>query len=154
MSLSAVRAAIVAKLNAVPGIGRVHNYERFAATNSKFIELYANDDDQILGWHVRRVATASQFITFNRWKETTSWEIRGYAGLNDAAASELALDELVELIRAAFRADDTLGGVVDTCTTNEAAGVQLADSGPVMFAGVLSNSVRLSLRTVSTVIAP
>lgn len=150
MSLEAIRAAIVAKLNAVPGIGRVHRYERFAATNAKFVELYANGD-QILGWHVRRVAAETKPVSFDHAEEATSWEIRGYASLSDANESEIELDALVEAIRAAFLADDTLGGAVETCSTQSAAGLQLVDSGPVMFAGVLCHGVRLTLRTVETV---
>ena len=149
MSLATVRAAIVAKLTAISGIGRVHNYERFATTNSAFAELYASAG-KILGWHVRRVSDETRFLSFGLREVATNWEILGYASLSDADATEIALDTLVESIRAAFLADDTLGGAVVTITTPNAAGVQLADSGPVMFAGVLCHSVRLTLRTVST----
>ncbi len=111
MSLETVRAAIVAKLNAVPGIGRVHSYERFAATNAKFVELYATGD-KILGWHARRVAAETKPVSFDVHEDATSWEIRGYASLADANESEIAMDTLVESIRAAFLADDTLGGAL------------------------------------------
>jgi len=152
VSLATIRAAIVAKLNTVSGIGVVHDYERYASQAADFRTLYLTGG-QILGWHVRRVSVSSKFIAYGEWEETNSWEIRGYAGLNDADASEIAMDNLVEAIRAAFRADDDLGGVVDSCTTPDAAGIQLTSSVPVMFAGVLCHGVLLSLRTVSTATA-
>ena len=147
MSLETIRAAIVDKLDSIPGIGRVHSYERFASTNAKFVELYATGG-QIRGWHVRRVATTQTSYAVGRWQTVHVWEVRGYVSLSDADASEIALDALVESIRAAFHADDSLGGVVDTCERPDSAGVQLVDSGPVMFAGVLCHGVRLKLYTV------
>lgn len=153
MSLETIRVAIVAKLQSIPGIGLVHGYERFARSEKEFRDVYSTDG-QILGWHVRRVATSETSGGFGIWRATHRWEIRGYAGLNDAAASEIALDELVEAIRDAIRADDNLGGVVDTCSLPDASGAQLDDSGPVMFAGVLCHGVRLTLHTVGFVLQP
>jgi hypothetical protein len=150
MSLETIRAAIVAKLNAIPGIGLVHGYERFASGEKDFRAMYSNGS-RILGWHVRRVATEETSVALGRWQTIHRWEIRGYAGLSDADASEIAMDNLMEAIRDAFRADDSLGGAVDTCTRPDAAGIQIADSGPVMFAGVLCHGVRLTLRTVQSV---
>lgn len=147
MSLETIRAAIVARLNATPGIGRVHSYERFARSEKEFRDLYA-DGNRILGWHVRRTKThsvgrgAAHQVAHN-------FSIRGFMSLEDASASELAFDALIESIRAAFRADDTLGGLARTCSDETGAGVQVADSGPVMFAGVLCHAATLQL-TVHT----
>lgn len=148
MSLATIRAAIVATLNTVPDIGRVHDYQRYA-TAQKFIELYATGG-KIRGWYVRRATRASRFISYGKWEVTNSWEVRGYASLSDADASEIALDNLVESICAAVLADETLGGAVESCTTREGSGLQLTDSGAVKLVDVLCHSVGLRLQTVTT----
>jgi len=148
MPLETIRAAIVAKLKTIPGIRPVHSYERFAQGAKEFRELYA-DGNRILGWHVRRVASREIYVGIDDGLLQTDheWIIRGFHGLDDAAASEITFDALIELIRYAFRADDDLGGVVHTCSTDEAAGIQVLDSGPVMFAGVLCHATTLTLVT-------
>lgn len=153
MSLSAIRAAIVAKLAAVPDIGRVHNYERFAAHEKQFRELYATAEGRILGWHVRRVATREVSGAVGISMQVVTWRLTGVMALADAGASELAFDDRVEAVRDAFRADETLGGVVaDICdlTAGEGEkehGIQVERSEPVMFAGVLCHRVQLALTT-------
>jgi hypothetical protein len=74
--------------------------------------------------------------------------------LDDAAASELVFDDLIESIRDAFAADETLGGTVAQCAVpddgsgNGESGIQLDDTGPAMFAGVLCHVCRLGLNTI------
>lgn len=144
--LATIRAAIVAKLTAIADIGVVHDYERFAKGEKDFRDLY-QVGDRILGWHVRRVRTAEKSPVLGRWYTSHDWEIRGFMGLDDAGQSEIVFDALVEAIREAFRLDGSLG--IDGLFTvdPDSAGIQLADSGPVMFGGVLCHSARLTLRT-------
>jgi len=144
--LATIRAAIVAKLQGVPGIGLVHDYERFAKSNSDFQTLYTTAG-ALLGWHVRRVRTVERERGIGTYTTDHLWRIAGFMALVDGAASEKAFDDLVEAIRTAFRADDELGGVVGTCIHEEFAGIRLDDSGPVMFAGVLCHGARMSLLT-------
>ena len=90
-------------------------------------------------------------VQVGRLVVATTWQIRAYQGLDDAAASEKAFDDLVDAFADAIRDDDTLGGAVRSCAPDGLdgiAGVQLDDSGPVMFAGVLAHSARLRLVTV------
>jgi hypothetical protein len=143
-----VRAAIVAKLQAVPGVGVVHPYERYVEKPGKFLELFTVDG-RVAGWIVRRVAERemADSSAFNRVE--TDWELRGYASLLDAEQSELSFDSTVDRVRDAFRSDQSLGGVVTGLSASAAVGLQLADSGPVMFAGVLCHSARLTLTTIS-----
>lgn len=144
--LPTIRAAIVAKLSGIPDIGVVHEYERFARAEKDFRDLYA-DGDRIRGWHIRRVATMEKSPAVGRWYTTHEWEIRGFIGLDDAGRSEIVFDGLIEAIRDAVRQDESLG--IDGCITvdTDTAGIQLVDSGPVMFGGVLCHSARLTLRT-------
>lgn len=39
-TLSAARSALLAVLGAVPGVGKVHSRERFAASDAEFRKLY------------------------------------------------------------------------------------------------------------------
>jgi hypothetical protein len=77
------------------------------------------------------------------------WRISGFLSLDDANQSEIVFDNLVEAVCDAFRADETLGGLIaGTVMDNpNVAGIQVEDSGPVMFAGVLCHSARLVLYT-------
>lgn len=148
---ASIRTAIVARLNTVPGIGRVHAYERYANQLGDLAALYAWDagggQKQLRGWFVRRVGIRESHPSESLFREDIAWQIRGYMALSDAAESELAFDGLIDAIRAAFRTDDTLGGAVDTCWINEEVGIQMEDAGPVLFANVLCHSARLILKT-------
>jgi len=144
--LETIRTAIIAKLEAVANIGLVHNRQRFAAKEEIFRELYIQEA-QLLGWHVRRVATREISPNSGRWIGDHDWEIRGYQGFSDVDESELAFDALIEAIRDAFREDETLGGVVFSTVTDRRAGIEVAESLPVMFTGVLCHSCKLLLTT-------
>lgn len=148
--LATIRAAIVATLQSVPDVGRVYDRERFAKNEKEFRDLY-KAGDLLLGWHVRRRATRESSDALGRWTVTHEWQVRGFRALDDAGASELAFDGLIEATRDAFRADESLGGVVDTTVLGDGpddpAGLQLLESGPVMFCGVLCHGARLALFT-------
>lgn len=138
-----IRAAIVARLKTVAGIGAVFAFERYAKTDKDFRVIYAAGE-QVLGWHVRRVARRE--APANN-EVLTTWEIRGFMSLADEAESELALDALIDAICDAWRADPTLGGVVIYPKDDGMAVPELADAGPVMFTGTLCHSARLRLVT-------
>jgi hypothetical protein len=138
-----IRAAIVAKLQTVSGIGQVYDYERYGKTDKDFREIYAAKD-RVLGWHVRRVARREDALNN---EVMTDWEIRGFMSLEDAGASELDFDTLIDAIGDAWRADPTLAGVVLYPRDEARVVPELADSGPALFAGVLCHGARLKLTT-------
>lgn len=146
--LDDVRSGIVRLLEGIGGIGKVHGFERYAVKERDFRALYADAAGHVLGWHVRRVRTHETTYGVGGYDTRHHWRVVGLQAVVDDAASELALDDLVEQIRAAGRADDTLGGVVATCITDERAGFELVDSSPVLFGGVLCHRVILELTTV------
>lgn len=149
-AVAAIRAAIVATLRSVPGIGVVNDHERYAKAVDGLRALYVpSGEQQLRGWWVRRVKLAERDRVLPRSIEYTQWRIQGVMALDDASASELAFDDLIETARAAFRANDTLGGTVSQCALPDGseAGLQLLDAGPVNFAGVLCHGARLSLTT-------
>ena len=145
-----IRGAIINRLVAVPGIGQVYRYQRYAAQQSEFRRLY-QVGDQVLDWYVRRMATAERVDTIAWNEEHRQWRIEGVMSLNDAAASEITFDALIDEIRSTFRGNETLDDVVETTVVNNQAGVQLETSGPVMFAGVLCHRAQMSLTTITRV---
>ncbi|WP_238121963.1 MULTISPECIES: phage tail terminator protein [unclassified Xanthobacter] len=146
MSATAIRAALVALLEAIPDIGRVHAWERFAATEKGFIDLYSHAG-AVRGWRVNRVSTRRRVLASGRVLVTDRWAITGMLSLVDAAQSEITASDLADAIIAAEVADPTLGGVARGVAVEGAAGVQLLAIAPVMFAGVLCHQVALQLDT-------
>jgi hypothetical protein len=146
--LDQIRAAIAAKIAAVPDAGKVHEYERFAKGAKDFAALYQHNG-QIRGWNIRRLTKAEKSPVIGKYNVINKWRISGFMSLEDATASEIVFDNLVEAVCDAFRTDETLGGVVASTVLEspDVAGIQVEDSGPVMFAGVLCHSARLVLYT-------
>nr|WP_315237715.1 hypothetical protein [uncultured Albidiferax sp.] len=157
-TLAPVRAAIKAKLTAVPQIGHVHEYERYVREEAKFRSLFEFDlvdgSKQLRGWWLRRTHSQELNIAMGRSVDVHTWQIRAYMALSDDAGSELVFDGLIEAFRDAVRADPTFGG---TCEPDpgEQGGqaapqlVEVVDVGPVKFCGVLCHSAVLQLRTWS-----
>lgn len=149
-TLRDIRSAIVATMQGVAGIGVVHAHEPYAKAMDKLKSLYVPDGETVLhGWFVRREAAIETGRIIPRSVEYLKWRIQGVYALDDAAASELAFDDLLEDLRDAFRANDTLGGTVAQCAMPDGseAGLQVLDAGPVMFAGVLCHAARCQLTT-------
>jgi hypothetical protein len=153
-TVKAIRDAIVASMQAVPDMGMVHPFERYTRDEARFRELYlftpSQGEDQLRGWWLRRVATAETTVSTGTVMNVHTWQWRGYMALNDGDASELVFEDLIEAYRDAVRADPTFDGVCEQNAVAEGEdGVQLVDSGPVMFCGVLCHSAVLQLRTWS-----
>lgn len=151
MSLDTIRAAIVERLAAVPGVGKVHEYQRFAAQEAPFRALFnyldpASGAGRLLGWDVHRQATLERRDDFVH-EEVLTWRLRGFMAIADAEASEHLFDTLIEAVRAAFRVDHNLAGAVASTDYNDFCGLQLDDSGPAMFAGVLCHAATFTLYT-------
>ncbi len=144
--LETIRAAIVDVLEGIEDNGLVQPFERYAKTEAGLQDLYVSDG-RLFGWQVRRVATREISPDLGRWICRHEWQIRGLMALNDANESELVFDAQIEATRDAFRADETLGGVVASTVTESRAGIEVVESLPVMFAGVLCHSCKLALTT-------
>lgn len=153
-TVAQIRAAILAKLQGVTGIGKVYDYERFAKTEKEFQTLYKDTDNRIRGWNFFRFATDERDLDIGEVRRLHSWRITGFLSLDDVDASGKLFDDLVELIATAFRTDRTLGGLVidikDMDQEAGAAGIQVNSIEPVMFAGVLCHRAQLMLITETT----
>ena len=152
MSTALIRAAIASTLASVTDIGRVHPFQRYAHNLRDLAALYRSDaHNQLRGWNISRVSTAETNNIQARTVEVIRWRILGVMALDDAGQSELAFDDLVESVRDAFAADETLGGTVAQCTDPDGDGescIQVDDISPGKFADVLCHLARLSLLTV------
>lgn len=141
-----IRDAVVATLAAVPDIGRVHAYERYASRRSELATLYQHQG-QLRGWFLRRVRQSETSSSLGRITRVVTWVVRGYMAWSDDDASQLVFEGLLDSAIAAFRVDESLGGAVDSTVVGESAGLQLLDAGPVMFADVLCHGAELQLLT-------
>ncbi len=151
-----VRAAILARLMARAELGVVHGFERYSNRLKELADLYTigagNGRRELRGWHLRRVRRRVRTDGSSMYvRVQTDWRLRGFLALEDAGQTETVLDSLVDAIEADFRSDDTLGGLIEQLGpdgVDAAWGWQLTDSQPVVFGGVLCNSVELTLTTV------
>lgn len=150
----AIRAAIAARMLTVPGLGVLHLYERYAATEKGFAALYmwqpptVDAPKELRGWFIRRVARRVIEETHTSDQVSTDWQMRGFMALRDGMASEIEMDTVADRVIAAIRADLSLGGLLDgLLDPPRAVGAQLVESGPFMFAGVLCHGVRLAWTT-------
>ena len=148
-----VRNAIVTTLLGVPGIGVVHNRERYADRQAEFRTLYMHAPDNVNGWFVRFEGRNESEESVGRHLVVVRWRLQGFYGFDDAAGSEVAFVALVEAAAAAFRADPTLGGAaLDTLASGSGeSGLQVDAVEPVMFGGILCHRAACRLTTRSLV---
>lgn len=149
MSHRVIRQAIVSILESIPDIGAVQPYERFARGAEAMRAMY-QVDGQLRGWFVRRVKMAETYPTLfgDTAHQISTWHIVGIMALADDLGSELLMDDWVDRITARFGADPTLAGNVEGWA-GDTDGVELLDSSPVDFSGVMCHRVILSLQVLS-----
>lgn len=152
MSVATHRAAIVAMLQAVPNIGRVHQSVRYVREESKFRAAYEwalpGGLPHLRGWHVGSCTTERRSWGMGRVLLKHTWPIRGYLVFNLDEESLLVFDDLCEAVGVAHEADRTLGGVSTAEELGgETSGVQKLEAGEVTFCGVLCHSALLQLET-------
>ena len=87
MSLADTRAAIVARLAAVPGIGVVHAYERFAADQKKFRDLYTGAPGLLQGWFVCLGGAREVSAVVGLATQVAGWRLQGFRAIDDDGAS-------------------------------------------------------------------
>ncbi|MDF1622520.1 MAG: hypothetical protein P1V33_03500 [Pseudohongiella nitratireducens] len=149
-SSEVIRAAIVAVLETVPGIGKIHPREKYSRTTKKLAEFYITDE-VLAGGFIRRVAfkrvSPDGGYTFVVY---TTWDIHFFRGFQEAEDSELDFDALIDAMDRAFVLDQTLGETIDSIVGEEQSALQLVSSQPAMFAGYLTHYARLRLITEHT----
>ncbi|OPY15245.1 MAG: hypothetical protein A4E66_00164 [Syntrophus sp. PtaB.Bin001] len=114
MSEALIRAQIKAILEAVTGIGVVHDYKRYARSIADFRKIMTpTGGTGVNGWVVSRQKTASRQATMGpkgQIERTHIFSISGIYALDDAAGSETTFQETIDAIFEAFKANGTLNG--------------------------------------------
>jgi len=97
VSVAAIRDYLKTKIAAVPGVGVVHNYERWAADWGALVNLYVSND-KLNGWHITRRSTPESWDSMPVVERYHTFEISGIYALKDADASEKTFQDLVEAV--------------------------------------------------------
>ena len=146
MSDQTLRAAIKARLDSYgEAIGRVHDYERLPTTVKGFLDLFQDPTTgKIFGWEITRRGFRVQRVTMGKWKIVHRYLIRGFYGIEDAAATELAVNALADILVLDFTRQKIAG----------TQGEQLPE-GKVeqwMFGNVLCHRVEIELPEVAEIV--
>lgn len=147
-----IRAGIKTVLETVTDIGRIYDYQLIPDDDTDSLEGMlesARYQGRIRVWHFFRQSQSTTQYTAAGPSQTRAinefWAIQGiYEKLTDGA-SEKDFDDLVELIRAAFLADPTLGGTVTESELDGNYGPQIERLEPADFLGVICHFVQLTL---------
>lgn len=142
-----VRKAIVETLQIVPGIGRVHDRERFVKDHGGLVKLYQPDGKEVRGGFVRR--TSYQRLSFSTMTDEISedWTIRLFRSFIDEQESELAFERICDAVSEVVLWGVALDRLIQPARPNEPRGPQLQVSEPVMFCGVLCHAATFTLTT-------
>jgi len=147
MPESSIRAQIYSILSSVTDVGKVYDYERWAADWTTFVNLFKSTIggvDQIRGWEIGRRSVKEQRITLgiasSGNEKVHGFLIRGYMRVNDAEASEKIFNALIEEIATAFRSNKKLN---DTARDHDFIQAEIIEFR--LFGGVLCHYAELSL---------
>lgn len=151
MNTAYIREQIRVVLCGVPGIGVVHDYERFSNDWNKFLALFSDPSTgTINGAMFARRQHATQQRMHGETETADVFAIRRYRALNDSEASGVAFDNHLDDLLAALRRPALLnaGGLYTSPDWGPMAGsvgAQLDVSEPRMFGSVLCHYAELRL---------
>lgn len=107
MSLAQIRAALKTTIETVPNVGIVNDFEPAVQREEDFKTYFLDPDlDYILGWSMTRETTTERDATYQSDFEDHLIVLRAYRAIDNAGASEKELQDLVELVRTAIRAEE------------------------------------------------
>jgi len=157
----AIMADIKAKLLSVENVGVVHDYERQASTESKFLELFTipgpDHKKSVLGWELTR-ASARETKRGSTFFRHHRFVAKGYMGLQDAIETDKLFQVLIEKIAAKFRTAEPAGGdadhwyYMDGLNPNNSC-VQADQIDQRMFGGVLCHHADVYITITEQIIA-
>lgn len=110
MAYSTILSTIKSTIEGVSGIGKVYDYERWAANWGTVLTLYKTTGNIIHGWTISRVSTHRQSLSIGAPEQAHIFRIRGVYGLDDSAGTEKTFQGILNLVAAAFDANMTLSG--------------------------------------------
>jgi hypothetical protein len=114
MSEAAIRAQIKTVLEAVSGIGAVHDYERYPRSlGDFFLAMTSGSPSKVNGWVIHRESTRSSRVTLGvngQIERVHVFKITGFYQLDDADGSEKDFQALLDAVFDEFKEDSGLGG--------------------------------------------
>lgn len=148
-----LREQIQPLISSVPDAGEVHLYRRNLTDWTRYLNLFQhqlpNGRKVIRGWTITRAGFASltsvtgqisHLFSFGQQARPYIFLIEGICALEDATASELAWEEIVELVQDNLDKEQNLGGLAE----NYGVGPSLMQSWEErQFGSVLCHSVSL-----------
>lgn len=145
---------IAAKLATVTGIGIIHKYERQVADQAKFILLFKDSTGKICGWEItRRSATEHQRGAYYRHHQMV---LKGYMGLQDAAETSIAFQELCDEVCAVFRGaepETAAPWYYNNGDDETAAPAQVEAINDRMFGSVLCHCAEIAVSVTERILA-
>lgn len=99
MSEASLRQSIKDILDAVPGTGIVHDYERFTMNQRGYLEFFRDKKTgKFFGWEITRSGFKSDKAG-QRNRVTHRFVLKGYFAIDDDKGSEKLFNAIIELIR-------------------------------------------------------
>ena len=144
MSYSTILALIKTQLEAVTGIGKVHDYLRLSDNLEKSgIELFTSN--QILHtWMITRVSMPAVANTSFQVERRHEWDLIGFYQINDSEATEKTFQALCDTIMDKFDSGDNV--VLDGNTDQEEP-AQLVSFEAVDYMGVTCHRAIIRIMT-------
>ncbi|GJM12791.1 MAG: hypothetical protein DHS20C12_11940 [Pseudohongiella sp.] len=148
-----VRNAIKAKIESVADVGTIQPRERFSKNNKELKAFYTTEigdtgEYKLIGGFLRRVTYAGQSANDIYFTRKQAWEFHYLLGWDDENNSEEEFNEKIDAIAEAFETDTTLGNVTATVSSDGTPPLDLVQSGPAMFGGVLVHYAVMKINTV------
>lgn len=152
-----ILADIKSRMEAIAGIGKVYDYDRWNADMARFIELFAytptGGQKQIRGWEITRTGfTEHKAGAFFRHHK---FQIKGYMGLKDESGSEKTFQAIIEAVSEKFRAADTGENDPWEFMDGDAPGNSPVQGGSIevrMYGNVLCHHTALSLSVTERIL--
>lgn len=155
MSLDAIRQQIKIILSGVEGVGRVHDYTRFAADYARLLELFKTPEGRIGAVMFARERMLKQKMTIGGASAERAhiFRFRAVMGMEDAKATGIIFDDLLDRIEREFEKYDDLNGACLTCSPDWGpmsgqTGMQITLIEERMFGNVLCHYAEMSLCAV------
>lgn len=114
-AIATVRAAIKAKIETVPSVGRVYGRRRLVEKDTEMKELLITSDGKLLFWFVSLARDApynQKRLGSSQTQATYRFQVEAFLKFNDGDNSEELFDNLVEDVIEAFEADEKLGDIL------------------------------------------
>ncbi len=138
--ITQIRARVKSDLQAITGIGVVHDYERFTVDPATFAAFFISAG-HVNGWTVAAGMDSAWSSTHevDRFYRVT---IRGYRVVNDAEGSQKLFDEQIDTVMTALENDWKLGGLIE----NLEGGIDAGDPEYRLFGEVLCHYIEIRAR--------